>query len=154
MEEGNSMLDKPSYGWTSFQPDDNWGMGLSYLDDIAFYWLDAAIGGLLRNEPFTVEGHSEPGYMTCKVTDHYCSIRYECFPYSNHAIINMTKGQFCQNLYEDISRDIDAWTAFCPQQLCDGHRAKRRRALRQRLRRLKKLLLNASGNSDTILSAT
>ena len=148
------MLEKPSYGWTSFQPDVNWDMGLSYLDDIAFYWLDAAIGGLLRNEPFTVEGHSEPGFMTCTVNDDYCYIHYECYPYFDNITIRMTKGQFCQNLYEDISRDIDEWVDFYPQQLCDGHRAKRRRALRQRLRRLKKLLLNASGNSDTILSAT
>jgi len=148
------MLEKPSYGWTSFQPDVNWDMGLSYLDDIAFYWLDAAIGGLLRNEPFTVEGQSEPGFMTCTVNDDYCYIHYECYPYFDNITIRMTKGQFCQNLYEDISRDIDEWVDFYPQRLCDGHRAKRRRALRQRLRRLKKLLLNASGNSDTILSAT
>lgn len=92
-------------------------------------------------------GHEEPGFMTCTVTDDCLRIHYECYPYVDDLIFCITKDQFCQNLYEDISRNIDEWVEFYPDHLCDSHREKRRTALLRRLKRLKKLLLNASGNS-------
>ena len=89
------MLEKPSNGWAIFQPVVNYSFSLSYLDDIPFYWLDAAISGLQTNEPFTVEGHSEPGFTTCTVTDDRWDIHYDCYPYVDDLILGMTKGQFC-----------------------------------------------------------
>jgi len=148
------MLEKPRNGWAGFRLGDDYCFGLSYLDDIAFFWLDAAIKGLRTNAPFTVMGHSEPGFMTCTVTDDHCYIKEECYPYVGETFIYVTKDLFCQILYEDISRNIDAWVEFYPQWLDDSHRAKRRRALIRRLKRLKKLLTEDSGDSDSIVSAT
>ena len=45
------MLEKPCCGWSHFYPVVNESFSLSYLDDIAFSWLDAAIRGLRTNEP-------------------------------------------------------------------------------------------------------
>ena len=44
------MLTKPVYGWSDFQLDGTSTYGLSYLDDIAFEWVDQAIHGLETND--------------------------------------------------------------------------------------------------------
>ena len=50
------MLSKPLYGWTDFQLEGTSVYGLSYLDDIAFEWMDQAIRGLETLRPFCVAG--------------------------------------------------------------------------------------------------
>ena len=40
------MLSKPDAGWTDFQLEGTSIYGLSYLNDIAFDWLEEAIHGL------------------------------------------------------------------------------------------------------------
>ena len=62
------MLTKPYYGWTDFSLEGTSVYGLSYLDDIAFEWLDQAIHGLETMLPFCVKGFLEPGRMLCTVS--------------------------------------------------------------------------------------
>ena len=52
------MLTKPYYGWTDFSLEGTSVYGLSYLDDIAFEWLDQAIHGLETMLPFLCQGLS------------------------------------------------------------------------------------------------
>lgn len=47
------MLTKPENGWTGFGLEGTSTYGLSYLDDIAFEWLDQAIHGLETLSPFS-----------------------------------------------------------------------------------------------------
>ena len=54
------MLTKPVNGWSDFQLDHTSVYGLSYLDDIAFEWIDQAIHGLETMMPFCVKGFLEP----------------------------------------------------------------------------------------------
>lgn len=50
------MLSKPKYGWSDFKLEGTSTYGLSYLDDIAFEWLDQATHGLKTMQPFYVKG--------------------------------------------------------------------------------------------------
>lgn len=50
------MLTKPHAGWSDFQLNGTSLYGLSYLDDIAFEWLEQAIHGLETMLPFCVKG--------------------------------------------------------------------------------------------------
>lgn len=52
------MLSKPQYGWTEFKLDGTKKYNLSYLDDIAFEWLDQSIWGAREYEPILCEGFS------------------------------------------------------------------------------------------------
>lgn len=71
------MLTKPYYGWTDFSLEGTSVYGLSYLDDIAFEWLDQAIHGLETMLPFCVKGFLEPGRMLCTVSFWNCHIVIE-----------------------------------------------------------------------------
>ena len=62
------MLTKPENGWTGFGLEGTSTYGLSYLDDIAFEWLDQAIHGLETLSPFCVKGFLEPNRMLCVVS--------------------------------------------------------------------------------------
>lgn len=46
------MLTKPLHGWTDFSLEGTASYGLSYLDDIAFEWVEQAIHGLETLLPF------------------------------------------------------------------------------------------------------
>ena len=62
------MLTKPENGWTGFSLEGTSTYGLSYLDDIAFEWLDQAIHGLETLSPFCVKGFLETGCSAWSAT--------------------------------------------------------------------------------------
>ena len=113
------MLSKPKHGWSDFQLDNTSVYGLSYLDDIAFEWLDQAIHGLETLSPFCVKGFLEPDRFLCLVSYWNCHIICEddgrealdsdaiAHEYSHTNMI-----EFCENLYNDISQNIDDWVSF------------------------------------------
>ena len=68
------MLSKPKYGWSDFCLEGTSVYGLSYLDDIAFEWLDQAIHGLKAMQPFCVKAFLEPRRFLCMVSYHNCHI--------------------------------------------------------------------------------
>ena len=68
------MLTKPKYGWSDFELDGTSLYGLSYLNDIAFVWLEDAIHGLEVLRPFCVEGFMEPNRFICNVSYWNCHI--------------------------------------------------------------------------------
>ena len=71
------MLTRPENGWTGFSLEGTSTYGLSYLDDIAFEWLDQAIHGLETLSPFCVKGFLEPNRMLCVVSYWNCHIIVE-----------------------------------------------------------------------------
>ena len=71
------MLSKPQYGWTEFCLSGTSTYQLSYLDDIAFDWIDQAIHGLRTMLPFCVKGFLEPNRFLCVVSYWNCHIIVE-----------------------------------------------------------------------------
>ncbi len=71
------MLTKPCYGWTDFQLDGTSIYKLSYIDDIAFEWIEQAIHGLEGLTPFCVKGFLEPNRLLCTVSFWNCHIVIE-----------------------------------------------------------------------------
>lgn len=110
----SKMLTKPEYGWTNFEIED-YTYGLGYLTDVALDWLDEAIHGLTEIAPFTVRGFCEPGRMLCTVSYWDCYILMEDEDgrgmYDFHAV-KMSMIDFCKQLHQDISKDIDAWVRW------------------------------------------
>lgn len=149
VEESN-MLSKPVYGWTDFQLEGTSSYSLSYLDDIPFEWVGQAIHGLETMLPFTVKGFLEPARFLCTVSYWNCHIVREDderYPLDLgdpldllHELSHTSMLQFCRNLYEDISQDLDAWLAFYDT---DEERdlEKRKRDLTELLARLKDLIV-------------
>lgn len=68
------MLGKPQYGWSDFQLEHTSIYSLSYLDDIAFEWVEQAIHGLESMRPFCVKGFLEPNRLLCVVSYWNCYI--------------------------------------------------------------------------------
>ena len=69
------MLTKPINGWSDFQLEGTSLYGLSYLDDIAFEWVDQAIHGLETLTPFFRERvlGTKSFFMYCKLLElSYC----------------------------------------------------------------------------------
>lgn len=139
------MLTKPQNGWTDFSLEGTLAYGLSYLDDIAFEWLDQAIHGLETLSPFCVKGFLEPNRMLCMVSYWNCHIIVEDDErrplrqeqirreYSHTSMI-----EFCKCLYSDISEHIDAWVSFVDY--VDADPEKKRQQLFQKLEKLKELI--------------
>ncbi len=139
------MLTKPKNGWTDFSLEGTFAYGLSYLDDIAFEWLDQAIHGLETLSPFCVKGFLEPNRMLCMVSYWNCHIIVEDDErrplrqeqirreYSHTSMI-----EFCKCLYSDISEHIDAWVSFVDY--VDADPEKKRQQLFQKLEKLKELI--------------
>lgn len=71
------MLTKPRGGWTDFSLEGTGTYALSYLDDIAFEWIDQAIHGLETMLPFCVKGFLEPNRILCTVSFWNCHIIIE-----------------------------------------------------------------------------
>lgn len=118
------MLTKPECGWTDFKIDEEHTYGLGYLTDVALDWLDQAIHGLTEIAPFTVHGFCEPGRMLCTVSYWDCYIMMEDEDgegvYEFHGVkLNMI--DFCKALYQDISKDIDAWVRWDVSSLDDSY---------------------------------
>ena len=106
-------------GWVDFELPGTHAYGLSYLSPVPFEWLDAAIHGLETLQPFCVKGYLEPGRMICTVSYHnsyvVCedeeySVRYGETPDFKCSSTGML--EFCQQLADDIQRDLDAWACF------------------------------------------
>ena len=110
------MLTKPEAGWSDFSLDGTSVYPLSYLDNIPFKWLDDAIHGLETLNPFCVKGFMEPGRFICVVSFWNCHIicededRDPLTPQNTiHEITHTSMLQFCQQLYDDISENLDKW---------------------------------------------
>ena len=113
------MLTRPEYGWSDFNLDGTSVYHLSYLDNIPFNWLDEAIHGLEILNPFCVKGFMEPGRFICVVSFWNCHIICEeedgaPLPPKNtiHEISHTSMLQFCQQLYDDISENLDDWACW------------------------------------------
>lgn len=142
------MLTKPKYGWTNFQLDGTSLYGLSYLDDIAFEWLDQAIHGLETMMPFCVKGFMEPNRFLCTVSYWNCHIICEDderLPLDENDIkkeyshTNML--QFCEYLYNDIKSSFDEWILFTGcEDYDDSELENRKRLLKQKLTNLNLLI--------------
>ena len=113
------MLTKPEAGWSDFSLDGTSVYHLSYLDNIPFEWLDDAIHGLETLNPFCVKGFMEPGRFICVVSFWNCHIicededRDPLDPQNTiHEISHTSMLQFCQQLYDDISENLDDWACW------------------------------------------
>ena len=113
------MLTKPEHGWSDFNLDGTSVYPLSYLDNIPFEWLDDAIHGLETLNPFCVKGFMEPGRFICVVSFWNCHIicededRDPLDPQNTiHEISHTSMLQFCQQLYDDISENLDDWACW------------------------------------------
>ena len=139
------MLSKPVYGWSDFQLDDTSKYELSYLDDVAFDWLNQAIHGLESMLPFCVKGFLEPNRFLCVVSYWNCHIiceEDERYPIEKDDVQNEVSHtsmlQFCRYLYDDISQNKDEWICFPPYE--DMDTAKREKELTKKLIRLRELI--------------
>lgn len=140
------MLTKPENGWTGFSLEGTSTYGLSYLDDIAFEWLDQAIHGLETLSPFCVKGFLEPNRMLCVVSYWNCHIIVENDEryllkkeqirneYSHTSMI-----EFCKYLYNDVYDHRDGWISFVDY--VDADPEKKEQQLLQKLERLKALIV-------------
>lgn len=139
------MLTKPYYGWTDFSLEGTSVYGLSYLDDIAYEWLDQAIHGLETMLPFCVKGFLEPGRMLCTVSFWNCHIVIEDDerePLKKESVINeyshTSMIHFCKYLYSDIISNVGEWASFVDYRRADME--EKRRRLLQKLEKLKQLI--------------
>lgn len=139
------MLTKPKHGWSDFQLEGTSIYGLSYLDDIAFEWVNQAIHGLETMMPFCVKGFLEPNRFLCTVSYWNCHIICEDderLPLDKEDVINeiahISMIQFCKYLYYDISQNIDEWVSFVDYEEVD--KVQRKEELEQKLEQLKKLI--------------
>ena len=148
------MLTKPQDGWSDFQLNGTSLYGLSYLDDIAFEWLDQAIHGLETMSPFCVKGYMEPDRFLCVVSYWNCHIICEYderneldsedinTEYSHTSMI-----EFCKYLYNDIISNIDEWVRFVDYKEVDWD--EKRKVLESKLDRLKELISEKEGDFGT-----
>lgn len=142
------MLTKPMYGWSDFQLDGTSAYGLSYLDDIAFDWLDQAIHGLETMLPFCVKGFMEPDRFLCTISYWNCHIvceGEERYPLDKEDISNECSHtsmlQFCEYLYNDIKSNLDEWVTFVYHlDYEDSEFKNRSELLNQKLTRLSELI--------------
>lgn len=120
---------------------------MSYLDDIAYEWLEQAIHGLETLMPFAVKGFMEPERFLCLVSYWNCHIICEddeSEPLAEeeivHEVSHTSMLQFCQQLYDDISKNIDEWVAFADYRYSKFVNRKRKDDLPKKLTYLKKLI--------------
>lgn len=113
------MLSKPLHGLTDFQLEGAGKATLSYMTDIPFEWLDQAIHGLETRMPFCVRAYLEPGRLLCLVSYWNCYVLCEDeepHPSEEKEISGdsspVSMLQFCKDLYNDISENIDDWVSF------------------------------------------
>ena len=140
------MLTEPDCGWSDFNLDGTSVYQLSYLDDIPFEWIDDAIHGLETLNPFCVKGFMEPGRFICVVSFWNCHIicededRDPLTPQNTlHEISHTSMLQFCQQLYDDISENLDSWTWWYDY-ASESDFDTRKKELIKKLARLKELI--------------
>ena len=145
------MLTKPIHGWSDFQLEGTSSYALSYLDDIAFDWVEQAIHGLETLLPFCVKGLLEPGRFLCLVSYWNCYVicededegpQDEDSISSEHSNTSML--EFCKMLYEDVKNNLGEWAAFADY-LGDDFEEKKK-ILESRLSRLNELILEKEIN--------
>lgn len=148
------MLTKPHAGWSDFQLDGTSLYGLSYLDDIAFEWLEQAIHGLETMLPFCVKGFMEPGRFLCVVSYWNCHIICENDERNqldnediNTEYSHTSMLEFCKYLYNDIISHIDEWVRFVDYNEVDWD--EKRKVLECKLDRLKELISEKEGRFGT-----
>lgn len=139
------MLTKPQHGWSDFSLEGTSVYGLSYLSDIAFEWIDAAISGLKNQSPFCVKGYLEPDRLLCVVSLYNCHIIIEdedsgcmekkdiVYEYSHTSMLD-----FCKKLYDDIGSCTDEWASFSDYR--EEHKEENKKALTLKLEELKELI--------------
>ena len=139
------MLTKPHHGWTDFSLDGISTYGLSYLDDIAFEWIDQAIHGMESMLPFCVKGFLEPNRLLCIVSFWNCHIVVEDderYPLTKegiyHEYSHTSMLDFCKYLYNDVNDNIDEWVSFVSYN--EGDIEEKKQQLVQKLDRLKNLI--------------
>lgn len=142
------MLTKPEDGWTEFHLDETYTYPLSYLDDLAFEWLDQAIHGLKTMLPFCVKGFMEPDRFLCVVSFWNCHII--CEPDGRERPEDWRLSQlcshtsmleFCEALYEDLSAHQEEWVNFQYYRDYDADTLEQRReALAAQLAQLRELI--------------
>ena len=148
------MLTKPHAGWSDFQLNGTSLYGLSYLDDIAFEWLEQAIHGLETMLPFCVKGFMEPGRFLCVVSYWNCHIICENDERNqldnediNTEYSHTSMLEFCKYLYNDIISNIDEWVRFVDYNEVDWD--EKRKVLEYKLDRLKELISEKEGRFGT-----
>ena len=148
------MLTKPHAGWSDFQLNGTSLYGLSYLDDIAFEWLEQAIHGLETMLPFCVKGFMEPGRFLCVVSYWNCHIICENDERNqldnediNTEYSHTSMLEFCKYLYNDIISNIDEWVRFVDYNEVDWD--EKRKVLECKLGQLKKLISEKEGRFGT-----
>ena len=148
------MLTKPHAGWSDFQLNGTSLYGLSYLDDIAFEWLEQAIHGLETMLPFCVKGFMEPGRFLCVVSYWNCHIICENDERNqldnediNTEYSHTSMLEFCKYLYNDIISHIDEWVRFVDYNEVDWD--EKRKVLECKLDRLKELISEKEGRFGT-----
>ena len=148
------MLTKPHAGWSDFQLNGTSLYGLSYLDDIAFEWLEQAIHGLETMLPFCVKGFMEPGRFLCVVSYWNCHIICENDERNqldnediNTEYSHTSMLEFCKYLYNDIISNIDEWVRFVDYDEVDWD--EKRKVLECKLGQLKKLISEKEGRFGT-----
>jgi len=114
-----TVLSKPVYGWSNFQLEQTSAYDLSYVNDIAFEWVDQAIHGLETMLPFCVKGFMEPDRFLCVVSYWNCHIIQEDderLPLGKDDVVNECSHtgmlRFCHCLSHDIRENIDDWVMF------------------------------------------
>lgn len=147
------MLTQPMSGWSDFNLKGTDTYGLSYLDDIAFEWIEQAIHGLKTMLPFCVKGFLEPGRMICVVSYWNCHIIIEDDerdPLEKKDIVNeyshTSMIEFCRCLHSDISLDINKWASFSAY--LDEDREAKKLLLVQKLEKLKELIIKSEEYFD------
>lgn len=141
-------------GWSDFQLNGTSLYGLSYLDDIAFEWLEQAIHGLETMLPFCVKGFMEPGRFLCVVSYWNCHIICENDERNqldnediNTEYSHTSMLEFCKYLYNDIISNIDEWVRFVDYNEVDWD--EKRKVLECKLDRLKELISEKEGRFGT-----
>lgn len=139
------MLSEPKSGWSTFHMDGTQLYSLSYLDDIAFEWIDQAIHGLETLLPFCVKGFMEPTRFLCLVSYGECLIISEDEDRNEASVeesVKISMLEFCRELYNDISKSIDGWVWFVDYGNQDYNL--KEIELKKRLKRLEELIKEKS----------
>lgn len=142
------MLMKPKARWTEFQLEGCSSYYLSYLDDIAFEWINQAIWSLETMKPFCVKGFLEPYRFLCTVSYwnfHIIVENEKTVPIPkediHYQIAHINMIEFCQNLYEDILNAFNEWVYFTDI-VDDNYNAEEKsQLLSEKLDKLKALIL-------------
>lgn len=141
------MLTKPEFFSSNFQLEGTSVYQLCHLNEIACDWVEKAIHGLESLTPFCVKGFLDPERMLCTVSYWNCHIvceDYERYPLVRknvkYEICHMSMLQFCQDLYEDISMNINEWAAISFYKVKDIDALEGKEILMHKLDQLKKVI--------------